>query len=335
MRAFFERRFGRDLGEVRLHSGPQSAMRNEQLNAYTFTYGSHIWLGEGQSAAPDYLLAHEIAHVIQQRQPRTLTGRGGAAATATSEARVQRLGGSVPFWVPLGRTGRMTGDELHEEVLGLAQGANADLDIEANAPNADLCGLWHRAPRAHGRVPLDAEPRRARHVFRYDLAEELSAYVGRAGIAAGRFRPYADSTGKRVEGIAEAPTGVEIGELKPAAKPMIESGADQLKAYICGVRDAARLTNIWAGQAGVKNHLESDGRAAAAGRVQRGAERTAASGGRGRAGGGAAGGSTRGRARGRGCAVPFRSWAVSASSRSMGVRACGCTTRDRITSRNC
>ena len=76
-------------------------------------------------------------------------------------------------------------------------------------------------------------------------------YVGRAGIAAGRFRPYADRTGKRIEGIAEAPTGVEIGELKPAAKPMLEAGVTQVNHYIAGLRDAATLTNKWAENAGL------------------------------------------------------------------------------------
>jgi hypothetical protein len=258
LRAFFERRFGRDLGEVRLHAGPQADARNEQLGAYAFTYGSHIWLGQGQQPAADFLLAHELAHVIQQRQPRALD-HAAAPATGTSEPRVQRLGASVPFWVPLGARGLSSGEELHEDLLGQAQRLNSNLDIEANAPNADTqgCGVKHR-----GRIDLylstplhvmpgmyfdgvpdktdDAGVPGARDV----LTTTAKNFPGAsAGIAAGRFRPYA--AGTRIEGIADAPTSVSLGELKPASKPMLESGRKQLDSYACGMRQAATLTNAW------------------------------------------------------------------------------------------
>jgi hypothetical protein len=257
LRGFFERRFGRDLSEVRLHSGPHAAARNEQLGAYAFTYGSHVWLGEGQSPAAGYLLAHELAHVIQQRQPRALTRNGSGSMRSTSESRVQRIGGSVPFWVPLGRLGRMTGDELHEEVLGLAQAANADLDTEVNAPNADASGC---GPGHHGRIDVyRSTPVHRMPGMYFDAAPDPQKpdamrvknfrNVGRGGIASGRFRPYATSAGSKIEGIGEGPTKVELGELKPAAKKMLESGKGQLKNYVCGMRQAAKFTNEWAATA--------------------------------------------------------------------------------------
>jgi hypothetical protein len=63
-RAFFEPRFGRDLGDVRVHSGPDAVQLNEDMQAHAFTHGSHIWLGSGLSPEPSHVLAHELAHVV-------------------------------------------------------------------------------------------------------------------------------------------------------------------------------------------------------------------------------------------------------------------------------
>ena len=72
LRGFFEQRYERDLSEVRIHVGGQAESWNDRLTAHAFTYGSHIWLGRGQRPRADFLLAHELAHVIQQRQPQVL-----------------------------------------------------------------------------------------------------------------------------------------------------------------------------------------------------------------------------------------------------------------------
>jgi len=69
-RAFFEPRFGRDLAHVRLHSGPLASQLAESIQARAFTYGRDIVLGSGELASGTEsgkrLLAHELAHTIQQ-----------------------------------------------------------------------------------------------------------------------------------------------------------------------------------------------------------------------------------------------------------------------------
>ncbi|MBC8076701.1 MAG: DUF4157 domain-containing protein, partial [Chloroflexales bacterium] len=37
-----------------------------QIQARAFTYGSHIWLGRGESESDQRLMAHELTHVVQQ-----------------------------------------------------------------------------------------------------------------------------------------------------------------------------------------------------------------------------------------------------------------------------
>jgi len=68
-RSFFEERMGRDLSDVRVHSGDQAQSLNSSIAARAFTYQNHIWLGSGESAAPSFTMAHELAHVMQQTAP--------------------------------------------------------------------------------------------------------------------------------------------------------------------------------------------------------------------------------------------------------------------------
>ncbi|WP_373499093.1 DUF4157 domain-containing protein [Desulfococcus sp.] len=72
-RNFYEKRFGQDFGDVRIHDDIQAAELNKNLNARAFTYGNHIALGAGEftrnSESGNRLMAHELTHVIQQRRP--------------------------------------------------------------------------------------------------------------------------------------------------------------------------------------------------------------------------------------------------------------------------
>ncbi|HYP26483.1 MAG TPA: DUF4157 domain-containing protein [Blastocatellia bacterium] len=69
-RSFFEPRFGHDFSRVRVHADGDSARLSESLNAHAFTYGSNIYFNRAQynPASPEgkHLLAHELAHVVQQ-----------------------------------------------------------------------------------------------------------------------------------------------------------------------------------------------------------------------------------------------------------------------------
>jgi hypothetical protein len=68
-RAFFEPRLGYDFGLVRLHTGPAADAAAGSIQAHAFTVGEHIVFAAGQSPgtpARNSLLAHELAHVVQQ-----------------------------------------------------------------------------------------------------------------------------------------------------------------------------------------------------------------------------------------------------------------------------
>lgn len=70
VRERMETAFGTDLGDVRLHTDPESARLNRSISARAFTTGQDIFFGAGEydptSAGGERTLAHELAHTRQQ-----------------------------------------------------------------------------------------------------------------------------------------------------------------------------------------------------------------------------------------------------------------------------
>ena len=76
-RSFFEPRFGYDLSSIRIHTGSDATTSANALGARAYTLGSSIVFGSGEfapaTAQGKHLLAHELAHTIQQNNsPDTL-----------------------------------------------------------------------------------------------------------------------------------------------------------------------------------------------------------------------------------------------------------------------
>jgi hypothetical protein len=84
-RAFFEPRFGRDFSSVRVHSDARAAESANHINGLAYTVGNNIVLGPSrfapEMAGGRRLLAHELAHVVQQGHAAAV-GRGGVRLTA-------------------------------------------------------------------------------------------------------------------------------------------------------------------------------------------------------------------------------------------------------------
>jgi hypothetical protein len=66
----FETSLGADLSNVRIHTGSESAAAASSVSARAYTVGSDIHFNAGQydphSAAGQHLIAHEVAHTVQQ-----------------------------------------------------------------------------------------------------------------------------------------------------------------------------------------------------------------------------------------------------------------------------
>jgi hypothetical protein len=71
-RSFFEPRFGHDFGQVRVHTGSKAHDLARSVQARAFTLGHDIVFAQREympaSNAGKRLLAHELTHVVQQRQ---------------------------------------------------------------------------------------------------------------------------------------------------------------------------------------------------------------------------------------------------------------------------
>ena len=134
LRHSMEARFGYDFSSVRVHDDPQAASAAAGVDAAAFTVGEHIVFGSGRfdpsSPGGRHLIAHELAHVVQQR--------GGAAPRTTgAPTRVQRRS----FWEDLavffGAEGSWSDAELQGYLTAITR-ANAhdgsyDADNKARA----------------------------------------------------------------------------------------------------------------------------------------------------------------------------------------------------------
>ncbi len=71
-RQVMETRLGHDFGDVRVHRDPGAAASARSVQAQAYTVGNHVVLGEERSRTDTdegrHTLAHELTHVVQQRQ---------------------------------------------------------------------------------------------------------------------------------------------------------------------------------------------------------------------------------------------------------------------------
>lgn len=107
LRRVFEPRFGRDFGDVRIHTDAQAHASAQAVGARAYTVGRHVAFAGGQYApgtlAGRQLLAHELTHVVQQR--------GGAAVLRRAPAPSPVPSGvpGVPGGTPALPPGRIPG----------------------------------------------------------------------------------------------------------------------------------------------------------------------------------------------------------------------------------
>jgi uncharacterized protein DUF4157/putative RNase toxin 16 of polymorphic toxin system len=92
-RAFFEPRLGRSFADVRVHADDKAAASARMVGAQAYTVGSHI-VFESRRYAPSTpsgrrLLAHELAHVVQQGGGAPQSGISAAGAQAQTLQRTE------------------------------------------------------------------------------------------------------------------------------------------------------------------------------------------------------------------------------------------------------
>ena len=139
-RAVMECHFGHDFSQVRVHSSIDAALSAQALNAHAYTVGSHIVFGSGRFAPGSQdgrrLLAHELAHVVQQ----------SAAPTQTKQLQRQNGGDGASDMAPAQAETSGPQKELAEMVATLrdaiaSQGVDPSADPEPTAAPNTKAGL--------------------------------------------------------------------------------------------------------------------------------------------------------------------------------------------------
>ncbi len=96
VRTFMEDRFAYDFSQVRIHDDQQAAESTSQVNALAYTVGRDVVFNTGQYAPGNFtgqrLLAHELAHVVQQTagSAPSIVARQQAQPTPPGQEEAQR-----------------------------------------------------------------------------------------------------------------------------------------------------------------------------------------------------------------------------------------------------
>jgi hypothetical protein len=97
VREKMESAFGLDFEQVRIHADPPGASSARSVNARAFTADQHIVFGNGEysphSSSGSRLLAHELAHTVQNRKP---AARNASASHSTIKR--ESLVGKASDW---------------------------------------------------------------------------------------------------------------------------------------------------------------------------------------------------------------------------------------------
>jgi hypothetical protein len=166
-RSTMERRFGYDFGHVRVHADEGAAASTQELGARAYALGPHLAFGRGQYApdtpAGQRLLAHELAHVVQQD-----TAAPGASASAREPAReadalqTNALETDANCAAEAVSSGRAA--SVHQRATGvhaLRQASSATADPAAAAPKPAKPQREERFNIGRGGHRVDAELDRA------------------------------------------------------------------------------------------------------------------------------------------------------------------------------
>ncbi len=122
--------FGQDFSQVRIHTGQQAARSARSIHARAYTSGTRIVFGEGQyrphTGEGQRLIAHELAHVVQQ---------AGAATPAVQ----RKLIVEDPATALPGTPARQHWEDIRDSLRSLSPdfAVNAAGDVTLTTP--DLC----------------------------------------------------------------------------------------------------------------------------------------------------------------------------------------------------
>jgi hypothetical protein len=187
LRQDMEQRFGHDFSRVRVHSGAAAEQSARDVNAHAYTVGHNIVFGAGRFSPGTYggrrLMAHELAHVIQQ-EPSSASRFRASSSAPTMVYRQVGSGGS-------GSSRRIV--YLDNDVVGAVVDGNkpvAEALMKMRASGTDVrITRYNYVETTHGE-PIRAGARRL-------VIEKLAITIDEGGGFASRRATYIElSSGK-------------------------------------------------------------------------------------------------------------------------------------------
>ena len=166
MRELMESRFGHDFSHVRIHTDAKAAKSAQTIDALAYTSGHDIVFGAGRYAPRTAdgirLLAHELAHVIQQAGSPTTAAILHEGAIASEDHPSEREADRVAARIAAGGNAHIApgpgSPALQRQTAGGGQGTHDD-----------DCSGWEQDPQSF-----------SIHVARYVAKTEINPILGRS-----------------------------------------------------------------------------------------------------------------------------------------------------------
>jgi hypothetical protein len=263
-RAFFEPHFGHDFSRVRTHRDGRAGESARAVKAWAYTVGQDVVFGAGQYA-PDTmagrkLLAHELAHVVQQRDATYPVG-GLTLADSTwereADAAAEAAGAGRPAHVAQHVTGpQLARQKFHTETQTAPTGA-AGTKVEVT--RGVTAGKCAEVPKT--RITADTE------ITRTHAAIELSYCRGRTRAGAKGELDYSDVVRRAVNAVPGLFTGGDpkqaLSDLERSFKQAEPRANVRFELQVGGVK--AKVTGT--GKASIEGGASGEAEATVSGRV--------------------------------------------------------------------
>ncbi|HUQ07102.1 MAG TPA: DUF4157 domain-containing protein [Kofleriaceae bacterium] len=238
LRARFEQSLGADLGDVRVHDGAASAQAADALHARAYTTGRDIHFSAGAynpgSDDGARLLAHEVAHTVQQRgassvpQTKLAVSAPGDSLEHEADVAADAMMAGRPAQVTGGGAGIIARDTKPGQPAADAQVADGD---EFTAPNFTITGGKPEAPGAVTPSKSDGKVRLESPLIQFSAQVAMKKPLTEGRIDIGPIQTLLGSSrvgvyreGGKPDGAIVAEQHTDLGQMRDAAGEIGKDG---------------------------------------------------------------------------------------------------------------
>jgi hypothetical protein len=238
-REFFEPRLGVDLGAVRVHDDGSAQASARDVAARAYTVGSDIVLGAGYrpgSEAGRALLAHELAHVVQQRAARPRVQRQpapGAATVTTAPAKggvtirikaATRISGSDVYVLTVMAGRHVLWDQAVKLIEKGVEVGCVHPVCQSGLQAGEALEVFFGPPQGASSAPQPQQAQAKVPPLPVEVQNALDSYNLQAFIESGR-------RGKQLELSSQGPSSVDYAAVVSVRNALLRLTSDDLDCY--------------------------------------------------------------------------------------------------------